>query len=83
MNPTIKDAAVKRYFYETHDELRTNLLDFVDASSSRPSEASPLLSSSAKPVRHSPKDSQLAPIHKMPVLTSGGPVAVPNVVVRA
>jgi hypothetical protein len=31
MNRTIKDATVKRYFYETHDELRTHLCDFVDA----------------------------------------------------
>jgi hypothetical protein len=25
MNRTIKDATVKRYFYETHDQLRTHL----------------------------------------------------------
>ena len=31
MNRTIKDATVKRYFYETHDELRTHLPDFLDA----------------------------------------------------
>jgi len=31
MNPTIKDATVKRYFYETHDQLRTHRRDFVDA----------------------------------------------------
>jgi hypothetical protein len=31
MNRTIKDATVKRYFYETHDELRAHLRDFVDA----------------------------------------------------
>ena len=31
MNRTIKDATVKRYFYETHDELRTHLDDFVQA----------------------------------------------------
>jgi Integrase core domain len=31
MNRTIKDAAVKRYFYETHDQLRTHLRDFVHA----------------------------------------------------
>jgi transposase InsO family protein len=31
MNRTIKDATVKRYFYETHDELRVHLRDFVDA----------------------------------------------------
>jgi hypothetical protein len=31
MNRTIKDATVKRYFYETHDQLRTHLRDSVDA----------------------------------------------------
>ena len=31
MNRTIKDATVKRYFYETHDQLRTHLRDFVNA----------------------------------------------------
>jgi hypothetical protein len=28
---TIKDATFKRSFYETHDQLRTDLRDFVDA----------------------------------------------------
>ena len=31
MNRTIKDATVKRYFYEIHDQLRTHLRDFVSA----------------------------------------------------
>jgi len=31
MNRTIKDATVKRYFYETHHQLRAHLRDFVDA----------------------------------------------------
>ena len=31
MNRTIKDATVKRYFYETHAELRRHLVDFVAA----------------------------------------------------
>ena len=31
MNRTIKDATVKRYFYETHNQLRAHLRDFVDA----------------------------------------------------
>lgn len=31
MNRTLKDATVKRYFYESHDELRTHLGDFVSA----------------------------------------------------
>ena len=31
MNRTIKDATVKRYFYETHDQLRAHLQNFADA----------------------------------------------------
>ncbi len=31
MNRTLKDATVKRYFYETHDQLRAHLADFVTA----------------------------------------------------
>jgi transposase InsO family protein len=31
MNRTIKDATVKRYFYDTHDQLRGHLRDFVAA----------------------------------------------------
>ena len=31
MNRTIKDATVKRYFYETHHQLRAHLQNFVDA----------------------------------------------------
>ena len=31
MNRTIKDATVKRYFYESHDQLRSHLRDFVSA----------------------------------------------------
>jgi Integrase core domain len=31
MDRIIKDATVKRYFYETHDQLRTHLADFVTA----------------------------------------------------
>jgi hypothetical protein len=34
MNRTIKDAAVKRYLSETHDELQTHLRDFVDDTTS-------------------------------------------------
>ena len=28
-NRTLKDATVKRYFYETHDQFRSHLTDFV------------------------------------------------------
>ena len=31
MNRTIKDATFKRYFYDTHDQLRAHLRDFVGA----------------------------------------------------
>ena len=31
MNRTLKDATVKRYYYETHDQLRAHLADFVTA----------------------------------------------------
>ena len=31
MNRTIKDATVKRYHYDRHDQLRTHLKDFIDA----------------------------------------------------
>ena len=31
INRTIKDATVKRYFYESHDQLRSHLRDFVSA----------------------------------------------------
>jgi transposase InsO family protein len=31
MNRTLKDATVKRYHYETHDQLRKHLGDFVTA----------------------------------------------------
>ena len=31
MNRTIKDATVKRFYYESHDQLRQHLVDFVSA----------------------------------------------------
>ena len=31
MNRTIKDATVKRFYYEDHNQLRTHLADFMDA----------------------------------------------------
>ncbi|ESY79329.1 integrase [Mesorhizobium sp. LNHC221B00] len=31
MNRTIKDATVKRFYYESHDHLRQHLADFVSA----------------------------------------------------
>jgi len=31
MNRTIKEATVKRYYYDNHDQLRSHLSDFIDA----------------------------------------------------
>ena len=31
MNRTIKDATVKRFYYESHEQLRRHLADFVSA----------------------------------------------------
>ncbi len=31
MNRTIKDATVKRFYHESHDQLRRHLADFVSA----------------------------------------------------
>jgi hypothetical protein len=31
MNRTLKEATVRRYYYEPHDQLRTHLADFVSA----------------------------------------------------
>ncbi len=31
MNRTLKDATVKRYHYESHDQLRSHFADFVTA----------------------------------------------------
>ena len=31
MNPTIKDATVKRYFYDTRNPLKTHFNDFIRA----------------------------------------------------
>ena len=31
MNRTIKDATVKRFYYESHDQLRQHLADFISA----------------------------------------------------
>ncbi|MFV0512627.1 MAG: integrase core domain-containing protein, partial [Jhaorihella sp.] len=31
MNRTIKEATVKRYHYDGHDQLRSHLADFLDA----------------------------------------------------
>ena len=71
MNRTIKDATVKRSFYETHDQLRAHLRDFVDAYNfARRLKTSPHLHVSAKPGLHSRKDFTMSPLQKMPGLNS-------------
>jgi hypothetical protein len=64
MNRTIKDATVKRYLYDTHDQLRAHLQNFVDAYNFarrlKPSGASPHTNSSAKPGLQSLTDSKSA-----------------------
>ena len=64
MNRTIKDATVKRYFYETHDQLRAHLRDFVDAYNFarrlKTLRGLTPTSSSAKPGLQSRKDLKLA-----------------------
>ena len=62
MNRTLKDATVKRYFYEPTISCElicaTSSTPTTSREGSRPSEASPLTSSSAKPGLYSRKDSQ-------------------------
>jgi transposase InsO family protein len=52
MNRTIKEATVRRFYYETHDQLRGHLRILSQPTTSprgsRPSKASPPTSSSAK-----------------------------------
>ena len=31
MNRTLKEATIKRYYYDSHDQLRAHLADFVNA----------------------------------------------------
>ena len=73
MNRTIKDATVKRYFYKSHEQLRTHLRDFVDAynfaEGSRPSKASPLTNSSVRHGLHSQRF-KLNRLQQMPGLNT-------------
>src|ERR1700735_2939405 len=61
MNRTIKDATVKRYFYDTHDQrepiCKTSSTPTTSPGGSKPSGASPHTNSSAKPGLHSLRDS--------------------------
>ena len=61
MNRTIKEATVKRYHYDSHDQLDaispTSSAPTISPGGSRPSKASRPTSSSAKPGQKSPNDS--------------------------
>lgn len=61
MNRTIKDATVKRFHYDDHDQLRTHLADFMAAynspAGSKPSAASRLTNTSARSGHPSQTDS--------------------------
>ena len=74
MNRTIKDATVKRYFYETHDRLRTHLRDFVDAYNfARRLKGLKGLTPYVficKARTSQPEQFKLNPLHKMPGLNS-------------
>jgi hypothetical protein len=72
MNRTIKEATVKRFHYETHEQLRSHLTDFVNAynfarrlktlKGLTPYEAI------CKAWTKEPERFKLAPIHQMPGL---------------
>lgn len=70
MNRTIKDATVKRFHYDDHDQLRRHLAAFISAYNFarrlKTSKASRLLSSSAKPWKKRPERFRLDPVHQMP-----------------
>ena len=74
MNRTIKDATVKRYFYESHDQLRTHLRDFVNgynfARRLKTLKGMTPMSSSAKPWTSQPQRFKLNPLQKMPGLNN-------------
>ena len=74
MNRTIKDAIVKRHSYDTHNQLRAHLRDFVDAYNfaRRRKTLRGLIhtSSSTKPGLHSQTDSKSARSKQLTELNS-------------
>jgi transposase InsO family protein len=74
MNRTIKEARVKRYHYDSHDQLRTHLADFMDAYNfaRRPKTLSGLTPYEyiRKIWNSEPDRFILNPIHQMPGLNS-------------
>ena len=74
MNRTIKEATVKRFHYESHDQLRVHLADFLAASSfaRRPKTLSGLTPYEyiAKIWTSEPERFIVDPIHQMPRLNT-------------
>ena len=74
MNRTIKDATVKRYHYDSHNQLRRHLADFIDAYnfSRRPKTLKGLTPYKfiCKQWTIEPKKFKLNPIHQMPRLNT-------------
>lgn len=74
MNRTIKDATVKRYFYDTHHQLKAHLTDFLRANNfARRLKTLKRLTPYeylCKLWRQTPDRFTLNPIHRMPGLNS-------------
>ena len=74
MNRTIKEATVKRFHYDTHDQLTSHLADFVSAYNfaRRLKTLKGLTPYKAicKTWTNEPERSTLDPIHKMPGLNT-------------
>ena len=74
MNRTIKEATVKRYHYDHHDQLRRHLADFLDAYNfARRLKTLKGLTPYefiCKPWTIEPKQFKLEPIHQMPGLNT-------------
>ena len=74
MNRTIKDATVRRYYYESHDRLRTHLQTFLDAYNfaKRLKALSGLtpFEHICKTWTHQPERFRVNPIHHMPGLNT-------------
>ncbi len=74
MNRTIKDATVKRFHYDSHDQLRRHLADFINAYNfarrlKTPKGLTPY-EAICKAWTKEPDRFNLNPIHKMPGLNT-------------
>ena len=74
MNRTVKDATVKRYHYDSHDQLRSHLNDFVSAYNFarrlKTLKGLTLYEYICNIWTKEPKKLRLNPIHQMPGLNS-------------